>query len=429
MRKYGQFWHIIITALVGIAFFAITDDLLFPILIHTSLFSLLTEAVWTPLGIAIYFALFAGTMYGAMYILCKARGDIRGWTMKNLSSVVTSSYKRAALGIAVLVLASGLFEFIYEFDKITPMHSTSYIFLIDDSGSMSGNDPSSERGKAIGVIMSKQDADFPYAVYEFSDSAKLMRSMAPYSPSDTYNFNADGGGTDILGSLETVLNDLERGTLVGAGKAPRILVLSDGYSDDTGFESVMTRCRDNNVVISTILCNTQGYYGYELESDLLENLAARSGGAYVAVTDVTALQQEMETAITTTLSHNLLSQRYIYASGWAYALMRIVFLSLIGAVWSWIKQKTYCCSHDHSFADKVFIVSCILCVLSSILVEVLFNTGSVPAAAIRLLFCTMWAICPGAFIQYIEFGGNDFASSESATFSTNHAFGSYDKRF
>jgi len=430
MRKYGHALHILITAGLGIVFFSLVDEAIFPFLFHVSLFSFLTEVVWTPLGIAIYFALFAGAMYGLMYLLCKWRGDYRGWTMKNLTSVVSNSFKRAAIGIAVLFLAAGVFEFLYELDKINTSHSSSYIFLIDDSGSMSGNDPTYEREKAIGKIMSKQDKDFPYAVYEFSGTASQIRPMATYQSTDTYGFDSAGSDTNILGALNTVLDDLENGNLAGAGKSPRVLILSDGYSYNNGFEEAVERCRQNNVVVSTMLCGDVSgaslFVG--LDPDLMENLATRTGGTHIAVEDASLLAGEMETAITFTLSHNLLSARYAYSNSFVYALLRFVFLSLLGVIWSWIKQKTYCCAHDHRFADTVFIVSCILCGVSVLLVEPLFFIG-VPAPAIRLLFCTMWAICPGAFVQYIEAGGNGFNTDESATFSTSHTFGSYDKQF
>lgn len=406
MRKHGAVLHLLITAAFGVLFFAV-GELLFPFL---------TKTLPAPLGIAVYFALFGSLMLGVMYRLCKARGDYRGWQKKHLGEVVTASYRRAAIALAVLALAAGLFEFLYELEKIDRTEASSYIFLIDDSGSMAANDPQAQRATAIGTIMEKEDAQFPFAVYRFMGETERVRDMAPYRQGETFAFSPEGG-TDIVGALRFVAEEV-RGGQIAAGNAPKVLLLSDGESDSAGLDEVIRACRDCHIVVSTI--------SFGMESDMLREIAGKTGGVYAKVSDANRLQQEMETAVTSSLDHNLLSARFVYGHDAWYAVLRILFLLLLGLVFSWMKQKCYCSAYDHGFADKVFILSLILCALAAVLTEVLFRATAVPGMLIRLIFCVLFAATPGVF--WAEAAGGDAAVMGDAV-SARDAFSPYGKRF
>ncbi|MBE6679642.1 MAG: VWA domain-containing protein, partial [Ruminococcaceae bacterium] len=218
MRRSGLALHIFITAVVGVGFY-ILGELLLPVL---------TKVIWPPLGIALYFLLFGVVIYTISVIMCKARGDYAAWEKKNLSSVVSTAWKRAVLGLVVLFIASGAFEFLYELEKRNYTKPSSYVFVIDDSGSMTGSDPRMQRVAAIDAIMAKEAADFPYAVYRFTGEVELVRDMAPYQQGEIIEFNPTGG-TDIVLALSRAIDDIKAGTLKG-GTAPKILLLSDGDS-------------------------------------------------------------------------------------------------------------------------------------------------------------------------------------------------------
>ncbi len=386
MRKWGTALHILITAGVGVLFFII-GELLFPIL---------TELIWAPLGIALYFALFAGVIYGFMFLLNKKRGDYQGWHNKNLGEVVSGAFKKGAIAIAVIFLASGIFEFVYELDfsSFSMGDASSYVFVIDDSASMLGSDPDMKRVDAINNIMEDEDSDFEFAIYRFHSDAARIREMAPYQKGEQFAFNSDGSSTNISAALRLAVDDIISGDLK-AGNAPRILLLSDGAGNYSGIEEIIDDCIDNNIAISTI---SFGFYDQTLEA-----IAQRTNGMYAEVSDVDRLSDEMGKVITFSNSDNLLSDRWGLSNDWIYMIMRIVFLVIIGLGFSWLKQKCYCSAYDHGYQDKVFLVSAILCSVGAILVEVLFKVNlfryELYEHVIRLIFCILWAICPGFFVS------------------------------
>ena len=100
-----------------------------------------------------------------------------------ISSVVTGSFdkknhlytsiwgmlKYFSLSIVIIFFLSMLLEYLYELNpnqKIT--EPTSYIFVIDESASMSSNDPNGLRYNAISEIMNSPENTLPYMVYAFS---------------------------------------------------------------------------------------------------------------------------------------------------------------------------------------------------------------------------------------------------------------------
>ena len=107
-----------------------------------------------------------------------------------------------------MTISSGLLEFLYEIGgKISPKSATSYIFVIDDSGSMQSNDSSNERKNAIDSIMREMDTQLPYSVYLFNENCQVVK---PLSTNVDNDFTLDSnGGTDIVGALKTVFNDYE----------------------------------------------------------------------------------------------------------------------------------------------------------------------------------------------------------------------------
>ena len=146
MRKNIVISHLIITALVGFLFFVVGQILYRP----------LTEKLWTPLGIAIYFLIFSVVMLIALFVLNQVRQDYSYWVQNGKKDTVKKSFHRGIACVLVVFLLSGVFEFIYEIGKTSAYEPTSYIFLIDDSGSMAGSDPQFMRRDAISRIMDNQ---------------------------------------------------------------------------------------------------------------------------------------------------------------------------------------------------------------------------------------------------------------------------------
>ena len=418
MRKYGQFMHILITAGLGIIFWALTEVLFFGFgrLIFDGFVNILPSIVI----IILHFALFCGCMFGTMHMLCKARGDYKGWADRNLLDVVSQNYKKAAIALIAVVLASGVFEFLYELEvkqtgSVTGTNASSYVFIIDDSSSMRGNDPSKARVQAVRDIM--DGSKIPYAVYSFSTlgSAKLVKPMGKYSDSDVLDFPSDGSQTYIVDALKSVVADVENGTL-NVGNNPQFLILSDGDSFDDYENSVVEKCNDLNITVNSI--------SYTLYSSLLKRISDNTGGTYSDVYDAALLKDNMQSALKTGLrtDRNLLGD---WTGDLLHAIMRVVMLSLLGLCWSWMKQKAYCCAYEHKFADTVFFVSLALTVAAAILVELLFRFTPVPAYVIRLIFCILWAITPGIYWAGMPMQNNNMYNP--GAYTNQGTFGNYDK--
>ncbi|MCC8014815.1 MAG: VWA domain-containing protein, partial [Eubacterium sp.] len=189
------------------------------------------------------------------------------------------------------------------------MNQLHMFFLIDDSGSMSGNDPNCERATAIKKIMENKDVNFPYSVYRFTDESQLLKEMGPYSQDDSYQFDSNGS-TNIIGSINTVLDEIIANKSMD--DSPRIMLVSDGSSSSLGANSVIDRCNDNGISISSIS------FGNFFGNSLLNKLATRTGGVYVEVENIDNLYNEMQTAITSNASRNLVSERFMLSLNWLY---------------------------------------------------------------------------------------------------------------
>ena len=125
----------------------------------------LKEILWSPLAVGLSFALFT-----LVFILCMAVFKAYQGSTKSGSSRGAEKILLPILFVVGAFILGTLFEFIYERDFFSEMKGyqepTSYIFLIDNSGSMNTNDPQAIRYDAIEKIVSKQADDFPYAVYD-----------------------------------------------------------------------------------------------------------------------------------------------------------------------------------------------------------------------------------------------------------------------
>lgn len=377
--KKGVIIHMGCSALIGVLFF----------LIGQILYPSLTENIWTPLGIALYFLVFSVIMLISMFVLNQIRQDYSYWYKTGKKDTIKKAYIRGIVCILVLFILSGACEFLYELGKEADYDPTSYVFLIDDSGSMSANDPQCVRSEAIGKIMENQADDLPYAVYKFTDQSQLIKVMGKYSKSDKYEFLSDGG-TDIVTSLDTVINEL-LSKKVNGGDHPKVLLLSDGESSNWGIKDVISKCRDNEIAVSTI--------GFNVNSHLLSKIARKTGGIYINVNDIDDLQEQMNKAITSFLDRNLISDRFVLRNDGLYAFLRILFLCLMGVVFSWMKYESFCSAKGPKYDGVVLKVSLAGTAIASIMMEICFSVFDLPSWLIRLIFCILWAVTPGYFIK------------------------------
>ena len=235
-----------------------------------------------------------------------------------------------AVSLLIVLLATLLFEFIYELGGgYKNVSAGAYAIIIDDSGSMDGSDPTFQRYDAIDIILEDRADDFPYAVYRFSDSTECIRELLPKSDGNQITYGANGGGTSIKGALETVLKDYKSGILANAQNL-KVLLLSDGGATDIGFfspvKNILNEYCENDISISTV-----GLGSYVDES-LMTKIAKSTGGVYLNVADVSNLADAMTVAIESYAKRDLLTYRSALSGNVLLALERILFMGIIGSL-------------------------------------------------------------------------------------------------
>lgn len=120
-----------------------------------------------------------------------------------------SMLKYFTCSIAGIFCLTMLLEYLYELNpKQKIIEPTSYIFVIDESGSMSGNDPEGLRYDAVSEIMNSTDSQLPYMVYAFSSEAKILRDMGPMTENEAAFTVTCDGATSIYETTLRILQEI-----------------------------------------------------------------------------------------------------------------------------------------------------------------------------------------------------------------------------
>lgn len=293
-------------------------------------------------------------------------------------------------GAAAVFLLSMLMEYLYEispsFKEIEP---TSYVFVIDESGSMGGNDRTGLRYEAISEIMEKEANNFPYMVYTFSNDSEIVREMAPASKTDEEIPITCEGDTSIRGTILRILQDYKEGVWDG-GENPKIIFLTDGYATDldNGFLWFKGNVREFNEALDEysslgINISTVGL-GF-VDRQLMTKIAETTGGIFVNVQNAADLAEAMKTAAASYSERDLLSIRYMRQMDAIYGLLRILFLTIIGAVIGSLVLLAY--MEDSSIPLLIF--SSLIC---SFFGSLLFETGLKVGVFQSILWLILWVL-------------------------------------
>ena len=333
----------------------------------------LFNKIWNPLAVAVYVLAFTIPLLILLYILSSIAGNtsatLRRWGSGKAAGLL-------ALCILGTFMAALLLEFIYELGganwNYTP---TSYVFVIDDSGSMYSNDPQTLRASAIGEIM--KDENIPYCVYKFSDDAVLISDLKSYTDGDSYDFNSDGEYTNILQALYTVAQEIKDPAFKG-GDRPKVLLLSDGESDESALEEVMKEYTDQNVSVSTV--------GFgSVNRRFMKQIAEQTGGVFVNCDNLDALTEDMHEAIISSSSRTLLTPRFNVRNDILYLILRILFLTGIGAMIALCKARGAVSDTDYM---RIIVFTSAQGLAAAVICELL--VGSSEGLA-RLLVNILWA--------------------------------------
>lgn len=365
---------LIATAIAGLAGFVLTQ-ILYNALVDTMARSLLIAilvavvAVIVCVTISVMVTVFNTTMDEFLFL--EGRGLIAG---------------ALAVCMVLLVLFSSLLEWIYDHETIHAAMPTSYIFLLDESGSMQSNDPDLLRYEAVNTVVSTLGADAPYAVYLFSDGCERIRDMAPNSagkvvrPDDVYM-----GQTNIRNALTVVYNDMENGQLAG-GDRPLVVLLTDGYASDMGWifgKGILKTYKQANIMISPIGLG-------DVDKDLMTEIAEKTKGQFVLVNDASQLAQGFTSATTMTADRDLISSRNVAQKNCLYLVLRIVFLTLIGAAVAFMRAMA--CA-DPNNTVLVLCVGAAAAFVTALIMELWLAAG-LPPFLPRLLYWLALTVTP-----------------------------------
>ena len=308
-----------------------------------------------------------------------------------ISSVVTGSFdkknhlytsiwgmlKYFSLSIVIIFFLSMLLEYLYELNpnqKIT--EPTSYIFVIDESASMSSNDPNGLRYNAISEIMNSPQNTLPYMVYAFSSESRILRDMGYLtSNEEEIPINCDGA-TSIRETTLRILQDYKDKKWSG-GKNPKIIFLTDGFATDLDngflwfkgnvpeFNTALEEYSKLGISISTVGLGS-------VDKQLMRKMAETTGGTFISINQAEDLADAMNTAATSYSERILLSIRYMKHLNKLFGCLRVRFLSLIGLTIGGLLAFAYM---DNASIPLILISSAISSVLGSILFELGIQTG------------------------------------------------------
>lgn len=369
-------------------------------IIISAIFFLLGEVIYRTLITGVNSVVFMG-VYFAVFGLLLSMGL---FVVAKISDLEISSKKFLVAGgcVFLLLILGILFEFIYElnFSSVRKV-ADNYVFAIDNSGSMQDNDPNQERVAAIKQLLSKRDENAEFAVYTFSEDIRCIREMMPASAGiDDFTIEPNGG-TPIVGVLGQIMDDMENGALP-YDEGTQVILLTDGYATDNGFfdirlNKILKNYNRKKVSISTVGLGS-------VDENMLNDISGKTGGISVRTDNVDELAKAMASAVRITeTSRNLLSARARTNYNWAYALMRIVFLTILGAGFLGIKLAAV---DNKANLGMILISSLIGIVLGALIMEVGLSLILNEFFA-RLLMVMLFGIMITTLEKTIVVGGAD----------------------
>lgn len=288
-----------------------------------------------------------------------------------------------ALGVVMIAGLAALFQWIYGLHfSLELAEPTSYIFVIDDSGSMENNDPQQLRFDAINKVLENKNADFPYMVYAFADNVTLLRDMQPASSGMAHLRGASAGGTAIKGVLERVIAD-HRNKVWDGGNAPKVVLLTDGFATDLDWypsiNGTLEQYFKSGISISTVGLG-------KVDTILLEQIAKKTGGIFIDIKDAAMLAEAMSHAVAQYAADDLLTTRYSGRLGALFGFLRILFVSTLGVCISLVVAVSY---GQTDCASLIVLVAVIKSVLGALLLELCTSLLRFPD---RIFWFILWVL-------------------------------------
>lgn len=281
--------------------------------------------------VGIYFAVFGVCVLAMCMLSEKIRPCLTGpkWQSKD--------WKTGLLFIplaVVVMFGTGCFvQFIYGLSTTAtaPLPIDDYVFLIDNSGSMHGNDPDELRISEIHKLVDELDSNKRVAYYSVSnttvkeiDLQNVTDASKPYIHQAIDRKTSDGG-TDLNLALQTALNDVKGKTVPGRNMA--IVLLSDG-EDSFDTAPVIADCNQNGIVIDCIGLG----FGMFSSGRIMNDLANGTNGNFYEIQDA----DQLLGVFTNIKTHKgntrlLLDRRYgAERKSALYGIERVIFIAVFG---------------------------------------------------------------------------------------------------
>lgn len=277
--------------------------------------------------IGIVFGILALCVFVSVNLYCSLSGIIRRNILARNAPPLNPWMMMCCFVIVIMVL-SALFQFLYSLNtNQTSAEPTSYVFLIDNSSSMDDNDKDGMRYRAIKQILGKKDSDFEYMVYGFSNDCKEICPMTKVAEGVSSISAQNQGCTNLRLAMETVISDHKNQSWSG-GLRPMVVLLTDGYATDLfGFRDLKRTIHQYNrqgLAVSAIGLG-------DADNELLDRIAQSTGGVFIDVAKASELVTAMNYVATNRADRDLVSYRFTPQLNWLYAILRIVFLWILGS--------------------------------------------------------------------------------------------------
>lgn len=307
-----------------------------------------------PLAVAIVFSVFLVAL--AVTVLCISsltgafRADIlTGYTEKR--RIPLYILLAAAVGFA---LAAGA-EFLYETDidvNTVPKTPDTYIFVVDDSGTMCGNDPADQRFRAIEYFIHEKPESCRYAVYTFASDVSLI---LPMTSSGTVTGTLQGrssGTTNIKAALTQVLDDYDAGVWT-PGSNTMVILITDGKATDIlnvgQISGLLNRFTTLNIPVSTVGLG-------DADLDLITHIANTTGGQMVDIQNVADMGHAFHTVTSVRrLNQTLFTDRSSLSYQPLYGIIRVLAITLLGTLLGAICVVCYGVPREFAFILKLSI--------------------------------------------------------------------------
>lgn len=160
--------------------------------------------------------------------------------------------------------------------------SAAVALVMDRSGSMAGEKLEMAKSAAMATteVLGKNDS---IGVYAFDSEAHVVAPMTRLTSTSAVSAQiatvASGGGTNLQPAFEQAREALRR----AKAKVKHMIILTDGQTAGSGYESLAAQCRSEGLTISTVSIGEGSHVA------LLQAIASSGGGQSYTTTDAASI--------------------------------------------------------------------------------------------------------------------------------------------